>query len=78
MTDIPTNPEDLAYLASIADPQKLALVAASLAKHRQDDTLEPGDRMPSLPLVRLLGGETVNLADLAAGRPLVLIFGSYT
>ena len=78
MTTTFVNPEDLEYIASLTDAQKRAVVAASLAKHRQADTLERGDPLPPLSLMHLADGAAVALADLAGGRPLVLIFGSYT
>ena len=78
MTNTFANTEDEQYFSSIADAQKRAVVAASLAKHREADTLQPGDPVPSLPLTRLSGGEVINLASLVGARPLMLIFGSYT
>ena len=78
MTATIVNPEDLEYIASLTDAQKRAVVAASLSKHRQADTLEPGDPVPPLSLLHLADGAVVPQAELVGARPLVLIFGSYT
>jgi hypothetical protein len=43
----------------------------------EPDALRPGDPIPDLPLFTP-SGEAVRLRALGGGRPLVLIFGSYT
>jgi hypothetical protein len=46
-------------------------------QRRQGD-LKPGDKAPDVPLLALDGTSKVRLRDRMGGRPLVLIFGSYT
>ncbi len=44
---------------------------------RTEGSLQVGDLAPDLGLT-LVGGETMNLYELWAAKPLVLTFGSYT
>ena len=44
---------------------------------RTEGSLQVGDLAPDLGLA-LVGGETMNLSELWAAKPLVLTFGSYT
>jgi hypothetical protein len=78
MTQAFANAQDEQYVSSIADAQKRSVIADSLAKHRRADTLAAGDPVPALPLIRLSGGDMVQLTELVSVRPLMLIFGSYT
>lgn len=45
---------------------------------RRDGDLRVGQTFPDVPLLALDGETTVRLKDQLAGRPLVLVFGSYT
>ncbi|MBI5876640.1 MAG: hypothetical protein HZB53_03240 [Chloroflexi bacterium] len=72
------NSEDREYLDRLTDEHKRAVVADSLTRYRRADRLAAGDPVPALPLTRLTGGGEVSLPDLVRGRPLVLLFGSYT
>jgi hypothetical protein len=45
---------------------------------RTEGTLKVGDRAPDVSLVALDGRSDVRLAGSANGKPLVLVFGSYT
>ena len=45
---------------------------------RTEGTLKIGDRAPDVSLVALDGRGSVRLAAGSAGKPLVLVFGSYT
>jgi hypothetical protein len=45
---------------------------------RTEGKLKVGDRAPNVSLVALDGKGSVRLAEQAAGKPLVLVFGSYT
>ncbi|HKA37543.1 MAG TPA: hypothetical protein VKH43_12035 [Thermoanaerobaculia bacterium] len=45
---------------------------------RTEGTLKVGDRAPDVSLVALDGKTDVRLAGRADGKPLVLVFGSYT
>jgi hypothetical protein len=45
---------------------------------RREGHLRPGDPAPDVTLVGLDGGSTARLHERCTGRPLVLIFGSFT
>jgi len=45
---------------------------------RKEGTLKPGDTAPDVALVSLDGKTPVHLAERVGGKPLVLVFGSYT
>ena len=45
---------------------------------RQEGTLKVGDRAPDVSLLALDGRTTVHLSDAIGGKPLVIIFGSFT
>ena len=45
---------------------------------RQEGRLKVGDRAPDVELVSLDGVRRVRLRAFVGGRPLVLVFGSYT
>lgn len=45
---------------------------------RQEGSLKTGDRAPDVSLVSLDGRTPVRLSERVGGKPLVLVFGSYT
>lgn len=45
---------------------------------RQEGTLKVGDRAPEVALLALDGTTPVKLSERLAGKPTVLIFGSFT
>jgi hypothetical protein len=45
---------------------------------RQEGRLKLGDRAPDVDLLALDGATPVHLRDSVGGKPLVLVFGSYT
>ena len=45
---------------------------------RKEGTLKPGDAAPDVTLVSLDGKTPVRVMDKVGGKPLVLVFGSYT
>jgi hypothetical protein len=73
-----TDDEDRAYVASIADAEQRATIVASLLRHRVAETLRAGDPLPDVTLTALDPERPVALRDLVNGRPVVLVFGSYT
>jgi hypothetical protein len=78
MTDYAAlDPRDAAYVATLEGPER-DVVVSTVARFRKPDRLRVGDPLPSLELVRLEDGESVPLGSLAAERPLVLVFGSFT
>jgi hypothetical protein len=73
-----SNREDQEYLDRLADERMQAAIVDSLTRYRRDDRIEPGDSLPDLPLTQLADGSEASLGALGRGRPLVLLFGSYT
>jgi hypothetical protein len=45
---------------------------------RKEGALKPGDAAPDVALVSLDGKTPVRVAEKIGGKPLVLVFGSYT
>ncbi len=45
---------------------------------RKEGTLKPGDAAPDVTLVSLDGKTPVRVSEQVGGKPLVLVFGSYT
>jgi len=46
--------------------------------HMHRGTLKPGDDAPDARLIKLDGMSSFHLRERTAGRPLVLVFGSFT
>ena len=51
---------------------------ASLARYRAPEVLRPGDVLPDVTVRRAENLEPIGLGQLARGRPLLLVFGSFT
>jgi len=45
---------------------------------RREGALQIGDKAPDAVVTELQGGQFIHLEQAMGGRPLVLIFGSYT
>jgi hypothetical protein len=45
---------------------------------RKEGTLKPGDAAPDVTLVSLDGQTPVRVSEQVGGKPLILVFGSYT
>jgi hypothetical protein len=45
---------------------------------RKEGSLKPGDAAPDVTLVSLDGKTPVRVSEQVGGKPLVLVFGSYT
>lgn len=72
------DPEDRSYVDSLAPGPERDAVVVSLLRYRRPEALQAGDPLPTI-MVRGAGDlEPVELADLVRGRPLLLVFGSYT
>lgn len=72
-------PDDQRYVESLVGSPERDVVAASLLRYRSPERLTAGDPLPAVEV--LTGDETLAplpLGDLVHGRPLVLVFGSYT
>jgi hypothetical protein len=60
------SPKDVYYMVRYAFP------------HMHRGNLKVGDQAPDAPLVALDGSTTFHIREKTAGRPLVLVFGSFT
>ena len=69
---------DRRYVESLAPGAERDTVVASLVRYRAPDTLRVGDPLPNVTARRAESLEPVALADLVTGRPLLLVFGSFT
>ena len=77
MTERYVDPRDAEYAETLpADERETVL--ATVTRFRRPDRLRVGDALPDLELPRLEDGEMIRLVSLARGRPLVLVFGSFT
>lgn len=66
-------------LSVVAGGPKDALAMVRFAlPHMHLGTLKVGDRAPDARLVALDGATRFNLHERTSGRPLVLVFGSFT
>lgn len=54
------------------------VVGMLLYDQRREGDLEVGDRAPDVVLGSLDGGGDARLEDFVGGKPLVLVFGSFT
>ena len=71
------DPRDRAYADTLAGPERETVVN-TVARFRRPDRLRVSDPLPQLELLRLDDGAPVALGSFAGGRPLVLVFGSFT
>ncbi len=71
------DPRDAEYAESLRADERETVVA-TVSRFRRPDRLRVGDALPDLELLRLEDGTETPLASLAGGRPLVLVFGSFT
>ena len=76
--DTLVDAQDRAYVETIEDDELRETVLSSLLRHRRPDRLRVGDPLPPLELVVPDDRSTIPLASLVDGRPLVLVFGSFT
>jgi hypothetical protein len=71
------DPRDREHAAALPSDERAAVVS-TVTRFRRPDSLRVGDPLPDLELRRLEDGSRVRLGALADGRPLVLVFGSFT
>jgi hypothetical protein len=71
------HPLDREYADTLAEDERETVVA-TVTRFRRPDSLRVGDELPDLELLRLQDGGNVAVRSLADGRPLVLVFGSFT
>jgi hypothetical protein len=77
MTERYLDPRDAEYAATLPADER-ATVLETVTRFRQPDRLGVGDELPDLALLQLQDGTPVELRSLGTGRPLVLVFGSFT
>ena len=71
------DPRDREYAEALSGDERETVVA-TVTRFRRPDQLHVGDPLPTLELLRLEDAAPVPLASLVDGRPLVLVFGSFT
>ena len=69
---------DRRYVERMAPGAERDAVIASLAAYRRPEALQAGDPLPTVTLRRAVNLEPVSVHDLHQGRPLLLVFGSFT
>lgn len=72
------DPQDREYAAAVVDEGRQAAIVASMLRYRVPERLTTGDPVPAVTVTRLDPPGEVSLDELTAGRPVVLVFGSYT
>jgi len=77
MTELHLDPRDAEYAETLPAEER-DIVIGTVTRFRRPDRLRVGDALPELRLLRLEDGGTVELASLVVGKPLVLVFGSFT
>jgi hypothetical protein len=77
MTERYLDPRDAEYAATLPAEER-GTVLETVTRFRRPDRLRVGDELPDLALLQLEDGTPVELGSLVNGRPLVLVFGSFT
>ena len=72
------DPADRRYVEGLVPGGERAKVIASLARYRAAEVLQAGDPLPDVTLRRAEDLESIAVAELVRGRPLLLVFGSFT
>ncbi len=73
-----SDPADRAYVESLPPGSERDTVIASLSRYRGPETLRVGDPLPTVAVRHADDLRSVVLTDLVRGRPLLLVFGSFT
>jgi hypothetical protein len=71
------DPRDREHADSLAAEER-DVVVATVERFRRPERLVAGAQLPQSELLRLEDGSRIALASLVDGRPLVLVFGSFT
>ena len=77
MAELYLDPRDAEYAETLPAEER-DTVLGTVTRFRRPDRLRVGDALPELELLRLEDASTVELGSLVAGKPLVLVFGSFT
>ena len=72
------DPADRRYVESLAPGLERETVIASLVRYRAPEVLEAGHMLPDVTVRLAEKLEPIGLRRLARGRPLLLVFGSFT
>lgn len=72
------DPADRRFVESLEPGVEREKVIASLARHRAPEALDVGDPLPDVAARRADDLEPIELGRLVRGRPLLLVFGSFT
>ena len=72
------DPTDRGYVESMAPGSERDTVIASLVAYRAPEALQAGDSLPEVTVRRAVDLEPISLPGLSLGRPLLLVFGSFT
>jgi len=70
--------EDRAYVESLSPGPERDTVVASLLRYRNPEALEAGDPLPAVTVRGADDLERIEILELVRGRPLLLVFGSFT
>ncbi len=71
------HPGDGEYIATLQDPALREAAFCTVTTYRQPEKLKVGDAVPDVELTAMHTGAKLSTAD-SFGKPLFLIFGSYT
>ena len=71
------HPRDLEYAETLGEDERETVVE-TVSRFRRPERLRVSDPVPPVELLRLEDGAPGALRELAGGRPLVLVFGSFT
>ena len=77
MTGLYLDPRDAEYAETLPAEDR-DTVLATVRRFRRPDRLRVGDALPKLELLRLEDDRTAELRSLVTGKPVVLVFGSFT
>ena len=72
------DPADRGFVESLPPGPERDVVIASLAAYRAPEALQAGDPLPAVTVRHAADLEPVALRELHQGRPLLLVFGSFT
>ena len=72
------DPADRGYVGGMPAGDERDAVIASLAAYRAPEALQAGDPLPTVTVRRAAELEPVSVPELHRGRPLLLVFGSFT
>ena len=72
------DPTDRGYVETMPPGTERDAVIASLAAYRAPEALRTDDPLPAVTVRRASDLEAVRLGELHRGRPLLLVFGSFT